>query len=193
METLQIVFPFVDDTVAFHDMFSECILTYNDFVEREEECVISDDETYFDKYDQFRMHLLSRGFNNVGAGSFRSCFARGKIVIKVPENYDGIVDNKVEAAAYRKYKNGPTSLGIMMAPCRLLSNGCLMMAYVHPCKMNPYDDHPQWVKKVEGWQCGYYKGKIVAYDFALSIEERFDWEKEWGTHSEYFHGEHIER
>jgi len=144
-----------------------------------------------DQFLAFEQHLLTRGFREIGYGSFRRTFKRGKVVIKVPRCNDGANDNRVEAAAYRKYKNGPTSQGIFMAPCRILSNYCLMMVHVEGAYLYADEDDgkkvPHWAKLVEGRQCGYYHGRLVAYDFALDISEREEWEKSWGVRSEFYH------
>jgi hypothetical protein len=141
-----------------------------------------------DEYQGFRSYLIERGFEKVGWGSFRATYQRGKIVIKVPRNSDGMVDNMVEARAWHKYKNSPTKDGVFLAPCRLLENGCLMMVAVDVQFFNHSDDAgaPDWMKQIEGWQIGLYRGKMVAYDFALDIDERVAWEEEWGLRSEYF-------
>ncbi len=141
-----------------------------------------------DKYDAFRRHLESVGFHKVNYGSFRATYIRGKVVVKVPRNMDGEIDNRVEAAGWRKYKSNPTKDGILMAPCRLLPNGCLMMAAVEQCYVDPHEEGTKhsWVAHIEGWQVGKYRGKIVAYDYALDIPERRQWEKEWGVESDFF-------
>jgi hypothetical protein len=99
-----------------------------------------------------------------------------------------VIDNRVEAAAWRKYKSQPTDLGIHLAPCRLLTNGCLMMVTIE--KLNAWD-HPLWAKKIDGQQVGSYKGKTVAYDYALDVTERHIWEEEWKVMSEYFRDEWL--
>ncbi len=144
------------------------------------------------KYMPFRQYIAEKGFSFIEAGSFRSTYIRKGAVIKVPRNKDGEVDNKVEAAAWRKYKNQPTDQGIYLAPCRLLSNGCLLMMTVDLSQDYEKDENgcsvfPEWIYDIEGYQVGMYHSKLVAYDYALDIPERIKWEKEWGTKSEYFH------
>lgn len=140
-----------------------------------------------DNFVQFEEYLKSRGFEYIGCGSFRRGFRRNKIIIKVPRNDDGLYDNRVEAAAWHKYKNQPSSQGIILAPCRLLSNGCLMMVRVER-KYFTEEAAPSWAKAVEGWQVGTYRGRLVAFDFALDITEREEWELQWGVRSEFYYG-----
>lgn len=122
------------------------------------------DRSFYYKVEE---ELEKKGFKNVGCGSFRTTFQRGKIVVKVPRHWDGFDDNIGEAHAYRKYRNNPKPEdGIVFAPCRLLPNGCLMMVYVE------YVDHeelPDWGQKLDGSQAGEYKGRIVAFDSGCDL------------------------
>ncbi len=138
------------------------------------------------KYDTFRSYLKSKGFEKIGNGSFRVTYRRGEIVIKVPRNVDGEIDNMVEAAGWRKYKSSPTDDGIPLAPCRLLVNGCLMMRKVDMTYIDRSHKNFQWVEKIEGHQVGEYRGKLVAYDYALSLNEREEWEENWGVESQFY-------
>lgn len=140
------------------------------------------------KFADFEKHLISKGYIFRQAGSFRRTFVKdtpckkGKCVIKVPYFSDGIIDNMVEAKAYKTYFNNPTSDGIHLAPCRLLPNGCLMMVEV-----DLYVNHfPEWSTLIDSDQVGTYKERIVAYDYALDIPERVQWEKDWDLQSEFF-------
>lgn len=135
-------------------------------------------------------YLKAKGFCWVGSGMFRSVYKRKGVVVKVPFNNDGYVDNRTEAAAWRKYHNEPTTLGVYVAPCRLLSNGCLMMVTVDSNKID-WNDLPPWANLIDCNQVGMYKGRMVAYDFALDVMEREEWEKEWGTSSMFFHSRRL--
>lgn len=135
-------------------------------------------------YYPFVEDLFFAGFKILNQGSFREVYRRDKIVIKVPMNVDGVVDNRMEARAYKHYGNKPTSLGIHLAPCRLLKNGCLLMPYVKPLPFNK--SLPEWVEMVEGDQVGAYKGRVVAFDYALDLAERFAWENESDFKSDFF-------
>lgn len=135
----------------------------------------------------FVEELFFAGFKIHKTGSFREVYRRNKTVIKVPLNVDGVIDNQMEARAYRHYGNKPTSLGIHLAPCRLLENCCLLMPFVTLVKYTK--NLPEWVEMVEGDQVGLYKGRLVAYDYALDLTERYSWEKESGLKSDFFqHG-----
>lgn len=144
-----------------------------------------------DPYDDFINYLLDIGFEEIDSGSFRMALGRGKVVIKVPTSDEGLIDNMVEARGWKVYKSRATRHHhIRLAPCRLLTNGCLMMMKVDSV------DHsktlPLWVSRVEGEQVGLYKGRVVAYDYALDLVERFGWEKEWRTCSQLFHSDEWE-
>src|SRR5271170_2003139 len=89
------------------------------------------DEDLDDQYVDFTAQIISLGFEHVGGGGFRETYLRGRVVIKVPSTTDGIIDNRVEAAAWRHYRAKPTSREIRLAPCRLLPNLCLMMVAVN--------------------------------------------------------------
>lgn len=139
------------------------------------------DYYYMDAMGQFKNTLTSSGFYNVGRGSTRRAFLRGKIVIKLPLGLDGLVDNGMEWLAWRKYRHNPTPLGLILAPCRLMRNGCLMMPFVD--QVNTEDQVPwncvldnEWI--VDGVQVGRYKDRVVAYDYAFDLPERIEWENQ---------------
>jgi hypothetical protein len=133
-------------------------------------------------FEKFADYLVSVGFRYLNQGSFRQVYERGSVVIKIPVNRNGMIDNRAEARAYQKYKNNPTSKGVYLMPCRLLPNGCLMM---RKFEEGPYQ-RPDWSHLVDGHQLGRYKGRIVAYDYALDLVDRFQWEKEWGIKTSFF-------
>ena len=137
-----------------------------------------------DRFAAFIEHIQARGFQYLSMGGFRRTYQRGKVVIKVPHVNDGLVDNRVEAAVWRKYKSQPTDLGIYLAPCRLLSNGCLMMVTID--HWNWDIDKPLWSSKIDSGQIGTYKGRAVAYDYALDNTERYQLEQEWNHFSVFF-------
>lgn len=138
-------------------------------------------------YKDFIQHLNSIGFRYVNQGTFRQVYQRGKIVIKVPRNGDGINDNRTEATAWHKYKSQPTSKGYMLAPCRMLANGCQIMVTVDRYANADLLHKEEWTCKIEGSQVGMYRNKVVAYDFALNITEREEWEKKWARRSVWFY------
>lgn len=146
------------------------------------------------QYSKFTESIGARKFTYLGAGSFREVYARRNIVIKIPMTTDGLNDNIIEARAWKKYKNKPTSMGAYLAPCRLLPNGCLMMVKVNDEftdeEYKKLDDL-SWTSDIDAQQVGKYKNKIVAYDYALDTKERYEWEKEFEVKSEFFHGRWI--
>lgn len=137
------------------------------------------------QYDEFTNHLKDKGFELIGEGSFRRVYARGKVVVKVPYNTDGLNDNRIEHKAFHTLFSKPSRDGIQCAPCRLLPNGCLMMVRME----NRYVDYPKWASRVDGKQVGIYKGRVVAYDYALDLTERFEWESQFKLQSEFFNSE----
>lgn len=149
-------------------------------------------ESVSDQYVDFVNKIQKAGFSYLNEGSFRAVYGRKNVVIKVPMVSDGIIDNMVEHRAYHTYWNGPTRRGILIAPCRLLPNKCLMMRKMQwaddPDGVGVVDyDLPKWSKTIDGCQVGPYNGRVVAYDFAINLTERFKWEEEWGMFSKYFH------
>jgi hypothetical protein len=143
-----------------------------------------------DPYVDFINHLYDVGFEEIDSGSYRTAFMRGNVVIKVPLSEEGLIDNWVEAKGWKTYRHRATRNRIRLAPCRLLPNGCLMMVKVD---VSWCDSFPPWTELVEGGQVGTYKGRVVAYDYALDLVERFRWEKEWKVQSEFFHSEEWEQ
>jgi len=144
------------------------------------------DQEYEDHYSSFVKLLESIGFHYVGSGSFRHVYCRKNIVIKIPRNYNGEIDNIMEAKAYRKYKNGPTNLGLYLAPCRMLRDKCLMMMKVNTFMIE--GEYPDWANydNIDHRQVGQYRNRIVAFDFALNLSERLDWENSEGFTGTFF-------
>lgn len=116
--------------------------------------------------------LLNQGFEKIGQGSFRVTYARGKVVIKIPYNQAGFEDNLTEAYNWRKYKSTPNTRGFVFAPCRLLPDGSLMMVKVEGIR--DWNTIPFWAYKIDGTQCGYHKGKLVAYDYACDAGHNWE-------------------
>ena len=164
----------------------ECDYCCPDEDEDEDE---DENETYCgedvrEKYASFVDHLRSVGFKDIDSGCFRTVMGRKHIVIKIPHNTDGIVDNRVEATAWRKYKNRKTDNGYFLAPCRLLANGCLLMMMVDTEWEPTKEDN--WIYSIDGAQAGRYHGRTVAYDYALNVSERVVWEEEWELYGNCF-------
>lgn len=134
------------------------------------------------QYAEFEAYLESKGFSLIGSGLFRRTFVRKKIVVKIPRRMDGLLDNQSEALTWHKYRERQTSSGIYVAPCRLLSNGCLMMVKVDSSQRFA----EEWTRLLDGRQAGKYKDRIVAYDFGLDVDERAQLEKNWGLNQTYY-------
>ncbi len=149
------------------------------------------DQEFEDNFADFVADLKSKGFHYVGAGSFRHVYCRKNVVIKIPRNFNGKIDNMVEAKAYRKYKNGPTNLGLYLAPCRLLANGSLMMMKVDTFLIS--GECPDWATydTIDNCQIGKYRNRVVAFDFALNLTERISWENDAGIYYSFFQDEWV--
>ncbi len=117
-------------------------------------------------------YLEDNGYYEVGMGYYRKTFADTytpqRSVIKVPREKDGFEHNIREAYAYRQYRNRADQHGIVYAPCRLLSNGCLLMSFVSHV---PYDMLPAWSHWVDASQVGKFKDRFVAYDSGCDIPD----------------------
>lgn len=134
----------------------------------------------------FRKKLVRQGWKPIGAGRHRVTFHKenSNVVIKVPvlryskkwmcrftpTPKDA---NIQEALLYRNNRNGPDPrTGAIYAPCRLLSNGCLMMRYVKPLNYHsPVYQAARWIKNLwDGDQVGRDKnGIVMAYDYASEL------------------------
>lgn len=121
-------------------------------------------------YIEIEESLQSKGFKYLGSGCGRVTYSKNKnTVIKVPKDYGGIDANKMEAAAYKHYRNSPTDREIILAACRLLKNGCLIMRYADYIYCD-YPNYPHWASRIDGAQVGVTRhNKIVAYDYAFDV------------------------
>lgn len=149
--------------------------------------------SFFELYASFRDHLTSIGYEYIASGSFRYVYRRRNVIVKIPRSFDGVVDNIIEAKAYSVYRNKPTSLGIILAPSKLMINYCLMMPHLK-CHSQDLillkkEEMPNWAYQLDAHQVGLRNGKIMAYDYALNMPERFRWEKELGIKSNFFHSD----
>lgn len=124
-----------------------------------------------EKTNQFIDHLTKHGFRREGSGGSRIGFRRNKIIIKVPHSVYGLIDNQLEYDSYLKYRHGFPS-GMLLAPCHLMSNGCLMMRLVDR-KIDRSVPLPDWAVCIDGTQVGYYNNKLVAFDYAHDVPDRY--------------------
>lgn len=110
---------------------------------------------------RYEKQLLLRGWKYLGSGCQRRVLQRGNVVIKIPYTKLGLESNKKE---YHIYKS---SIERNYAPCRLLSNNCLLMRFVNPLSMED-PNLPSWAFELnDGPQVGEDKnGRIMAYDYA---------------------------
>lgn len=136
----------------------------------------------YKEYQPFVNFIISCGFEKVDTGSFRTGYRRRNTFIKVPKSGDGVIDNVVEAIAWRKYRNNPTDRYIYLAPCRLLNNYCLMM----PAVQINCAERPPWFSNLLDRQFGLYRNKYITYDYAFEITERPEIERDLGVRSEFF-------
>lgn len=115
----------------------------------------------------YAKHIEEHGFKYLDSGASRHTYIRNKVVIKIPNSDYGVYDNEAEAKAWRDYRNSPTPNGYQLAPCRLLSNGCLMMVTVD--LDFDWRLRPHWARYIDGAQVGLYRGQFVAYDYASDV------------------------
>lgn len=109
--------------------------------------------------------LTSNNWKYIGSGRHRKVYKKGDVVLKIPVNLDGVEANVMERKLYlSRRKEG------IFAPCRLLSNGCLMMvALSNTLDCCDYDkNYPSWVQELnDGPQIGIDRnGRLLAYDYA---------------------------
>lgn len=110
-------------------------------------------------------HLECNQWRYLGSGRHRKVYKRGGVVLKIPLNLGGAEANIMERLLYISRREEK-----IFAPCRLLSNGCLMMvALTNTCSCCDYDkNHPSWVRELsDGPQIGFDRsGRLMAYDYA---------------------------
>lgn len=130
----------------------------------------------FDSWRHYFPHLLiwenkleSSGWKFIGKGRHRRVIRRKNVIIKIPYQPDGMKANEIEYNLYKNYRNDwDSEHHLYYAPCKLLLNGCLMMRYVKVID----NDFPDWAARmIDGPQVGYYKNRIVAFDFADETDE----------------------
>lgn len=129
-----------------------------------QEAMRNDKET--EDYNYSDIFTRNKGFCYLNKGGFRVVYRRKNVVIKFPMDFFGLEDNICEAYAYHKYRKGSNHNGEFFAPCKLLSDGCLLMNFVN--KME-YKDMPRWTFYIDSSQCGMFNGRVVAYDSGDSL------------------------
>jgi hypothetical protein len=145
------------------------------------------------EFSKFTRKLEKSDFEYLDEGSFRRVYHRKGVVIKLPINELGERHNIFEAFAYWKFRKTPTKRGALFAPCRLLNNGCLMMVYVNPYRGTA--DLPEWANLIDGRQVSRYRGRWVAYDFAIDIGRATELESSyWADIQDHLfcHDEYLE-
>lgn len=114
---------------------------------------------YLEKYRDFLAYLERVGFEYMGHGTTRFVFKRGNYYVKVAFTDAGDHSNFRESKYWHQDR---WRREIKIAPCRLLSNGALLMVKVEMVD-DIYDRCP-WASYVDCGQVGLYKGQFVAYD-----------------------------
>ena len=101
----------------------------------------------------------------LGTGRNRVVYRVSKrLVLKLALNDYGLSDNCIEHSRYRRYWQSDL---VQYAPCRILSNGALLMWYVEPLKTPT--ECPDWADYVDCRQVGRaHDGRIYAYDYGVS-------------------------
>lgn len=105
---------------------------------------------------------LGSDWKYVGSGRHRTVYKRGNVVLKIPQSLNALEDNIIEREIFINSRGNK-----IFAPCRLLSNGCLMMRALEDL-YGSRKLHPHWAMAlVDGPQIGRdQNGKIMIYDYA---------------------------
>lgn len=121
------------------------------------------------------LELEKRGFalsKSVGRGRYGMINLKKNLVIKIPHNLRGIMDNISENNTFNKYLKNKNDY-IPLAHCKLFSFNksgfnLLLMEYLKP--YNNIKDLPEWVRCVDCFQVGYdVKGNLKSFDYAQEI------------------------
>lgn len=111
-------------------------------------------------------YLLQKGWKLCGAGFSRTSLLspRGKFLVKIPRNDDGVQDNYNESDNY----NCLVDRRGRLAKCRMVpGTHLLMMEFVRVVYYNQIPSPiPMWVDTIDCQQVGYTRdGRLVAYDY----------------------------
>lgn len=108
----------------------------------------------------------------VSWGRNRNVFDMGTYVVKVPKNFDGLIDNDWEGSV----SNSEDGLDqVQFARTRIAYRGdvpVVFMEYVEPASTSEIvarlGHEPDWVMSVDCGQVGFnLKGELVAYDYGI--------------------------
>lgn len=119
--------------------------------------------------EQAYIRFSTRGYKLVGIGRNRAVFSKAGYVVKVPINYNGIIDNEWEAAHCGNAREGC----VQHARTRSAFLGGLQLCLMEFVEYATTEDiierighEPSWVWGVDCGQVGWNrKGKLVAFDF----------------------------
>jgi hypothetical protein len=126
-----------------------------------------------DWYSSCRLMRLCEGNpkvgDSLGTGRHRRTIYIGNgFVRKFPTCESGERANEHERRMYVESWDTDDYFHQKLAPCRLLKDGSLIMRHVR-CDFAldfDWDSLPGWTHDIDCQQVGYYKGRIVAYDYA---------------------------
>jgi hypothetical protein len=112
---------------------------------------------------KFENVLCKQNWIFLGSGCSRRVWQRKNVVIKIPYNEKGVIDNKKEYSIYK------TTHDKKYAPCRLTINNCLIMRKLF-LNIECLDENnlPKWIFDLkDDLQIGIdNKGNILIYDYA---------------------------
>lgn len=125
----------------------------------------------FEALDNFENRLLKKGAQYLDQGRHRRGFRHKNVVYKIPRGSDGVEANRLELNMYKRYGRKPMDTGALLARCRMLKNGVLVMEYLQPAPHRRGSGVPMWAR---GWDWNEHgaqigldrKGNLRIFDYA---------------------------
>lgn len=119
--------------------------------------------------DYFKLlsYFTDRYGPKIGAGRHRVGFARGNVVVKVPKNDQGMIDNIREYNMYQRSLKDPKGYH-PMARNKLLYVDDVPILYIEKLDVSDrLENYPPWAEEIDSLQVGRdKKGKWKAFDYA---------------------------
>lgn len=103
----------------------------------------------------------------VGAGRHRVGFKKGNVIVKVPKNDMGMIDNEKEYRLYRQGQKKPKKY-LPMAKNKILYIQGVPILYIEKLDISDrLEKYPRWAEQIDSLQVGKdKKGKWKAFDYA---------------------------
>lgn len=121
-------------------------------------------------YFKLLQYFNDRYGKPVGAGRHRVGFSKGNVVVKVPKNDMGMMDNEREYRMYRESIQKPKRHR-PLARNKLIMIDDIPVLYIEKLDIEPnvykHGPQPTWADEIDSQQVGVdRKGKWKAYDYA---------------------------